>query len=178
MTESSRSKIGWAGKLLTIIVSLFSLFLGGCSETGLTDGDRLVNERMNQTISDYILEHYADSYYPTEKQFEVHKIYGAKEAEDAVDIYLYSYFGGFNKSTGLESQAGHSLPAMIRLKKETDGYSVINYIEPEDGDLFLPSLKKMFPRKYVNKALNDIGNIDDLKEEMDSKVKRWLDEER
>ena len=44
----------------------------------------------------------------TEKQFEVHKVYGTSESNEVLNVYLWSYYGGFNKSTGLENQAGLS----------------------------------------------------------------------
>ncbi|OLS33438.1 hypothetical protein [Bacillus sp. MRMR6] len=164
---------------LVIFLSFVAVFLTGCTGNGvkLTDGDKHVTQEMDEVISNYIVNKYAASYYDTDKQFEVHKVYGTSNVNGVISVYMWSYYGGFNKSTGLENQSGHSLPAVIRLEKKVDTYSVIEYIEPEDGSLYQSSLKKMFPKKYVKLAQQDSGNIKDLQKEMDQKVKQWLEEE-
>jgi hypothetical protein len=130
---------------------------------------------MNELISDYIIQTYADTYYGTEKQFEVHKVYGTSESNGVINVYMWSYYGGFNRATGTESQSGHSLPAVIQLSKRDDHYSVTDYKEPKDGSLYQSSLKKMFPKKYVKSAEQDSENIAGLKKEMDQKVENWLE---
>ncbi|WP_121662198.1 hypothetical protein [Metabacillus litoralis] len=62
---------------------------------------------------------------------------------------MWSFYAGFNKSTGIEEQSGHSLPAVIQLSKKEENYSVIEYIEPQDGSLYQSSLEKMFPKKIL-----------------------------
>ena len=158
------------------------IFLVGCngnevdgSEVTLNDGEANVTKEMHDVISDYIVEKYASLAYPTEKQFEVHKIYGTSESNGVISVYMWSFFAGFNKATGLEEQTGHSLPAVIRLSKNNNQYKVIEYIEPQDGSMYVSSLEKMFPTKYVKYAQQDAGNIDDLQKEMDQKVKKWLE---
>lgn len=164
----------------SVLFLLFgALFLVGCSEkeVNLQDGDMHITEEMNEVISDYIIQKYSSSYLDTEKQFEVHKVYGTNESDGVISVYMWSYYGGFNKSTGIENQAGHSLPAVIRLSKKEENYSVIKYIEPQDGSLYQSSLNKMFPQKYVELAQKDSGNIEDLQKEMDKKVKQWLEKQ-
>lgn len=156
------------------------LIYGGENETesnevDLIDGGRNVTKEMHEVISDYIIEKYASSAYPTEKQFEVHEIYGTSESDGVISVYMWSFFGGYNKATGMEEQTGHSLPAVIRLSKNNNQYKVIEYIEPQDGSMYVSSLKKMFPNKYIKYAQQDVGNIDDLQKEMDKKVKQWLE---
>jgi len=140
------------------------------------DGDKLITQEIDDVISNHIIQHYKPSAYPTEKQFEVHKVYGTREKNDELTVYFWSYFGGYNKSTGTENQTGHSLPAAIQLKKEADYYEVIKYTEPQDGSLYQASLKKMFPEKYLNLVHSDSGNIKDLQIEMELKVEKWLAE--
>ncbi|MBM6617178.1 hypothetical protein [Bacillus suaedaesalsae] len=161
-----------------ILFLLFvALLLAGCSEheVNLEAGDKNVTEVMDEVISDYIIEKYSPSYHGTEKQFEVHKVYGTNEVDGIISVYMWSYYGGFNKSTGIENQAGHSLPVVIRLSKKEGNYSVIEYTEPQDGSLYQSSLKRMFPEKYLKLAQQDSGNIEDLQKEMDKKVKQWLE---
>lgn len=165
-------------KLMIVSLLLFTAILTGCSGSGinLMDGDIHISKEMNEVISNYIIQHYGSSYYDTEKQIEVHKIYGTSESNGVLSVYMWSYFCGFNKSTGTEPQAGHSLPAVIQLKKDGDSYSVVKYKEPEDGSLYPSSLKKMFPKRYLKLVHRDTGNIGDLEKEMDKKVESWLKE--
>ena len=155
------------------------LLLTGCSgnEANLQDGDKHITEEMDEVISDYIIQKYSSSYLDTEKQFEVHKVYGTNETDGVISVYMWSYYGGFNRSTGIENQAGHSLPAVIQLNKKEGNYSVIEYTEPQDGSLYQSSLEKLFPEKYLKLAQQDSGNIEDLQKEMDKKVKQWLEKQ-
>ena len=165
--------------ILNIIFLLFIVALmTGCigNETALKDGDKNITTEMDEVISNYIIQKYSTSYLDTEKQFEVHKVYGTSESEGILSVYMWSYYGGFNKATSTENQAGHSLPAVIRLKKDTDHYSVIEYKEPQNGNLYQSSLKRMFPEKYLKFAQDDSGNKKDLQKEMDKKVNQWLEE--
>lgn len=160
--------------LLLIVV----VFLAGCNgDDNLAHGDKHITEEMNEVISDYIIQKYSKSYSETDKQFEVHEVYGTSELDGVISVYMWSYYGGFNRATGIENQSGHSLPAVIKLSKKEGNYSVIEYIEAQDGSMYLSSLKEMFPKKYVKYAKRDAGNIHDLQKEMDKKVEKWLEEE-
>ncbi|OME86620.1 hypothetical protein BK120_06665 [Paenibacillus sp. FSL A5-0031] len=145
-------------------------------EMQTSNEEKHISDNMNEVISNYIIQKYDSVYYQTEKQFEVHEVYGTSESSGIITVYMYSYFGGFNKFSGLENQAGHSLPAVIRLKKKAAGYVVTEYTEPEDGSLYQSSLKKMFPKKYLDMLHNKTGTLEDLQKEMDNKVQQWLDE--
>ena len=154
--------------------------MAGCSddEINLEDGDKQVTEEMDKVISDYIIQIYTNnSYSVTDKQIEVHKVFGTSELDGIISVYMWSYFNGFNKSTGVETISGHSLPAVIRLSKNEENYSVIEYIEPQDGSLYKSSLEKMFPKKYIKNARQYEGNVQDLQKEMDKKVRQWLEEQ-
>ncbi|MGG1633134.1 hypothetical protein [Paenibacillus sp. NRS-1760] len=138
--------------------------------------EKQLSDDMNEVISNYIIQKYDSVSSQTEKQFEVHEVYGTSESSGIITVYMYSYFGGFNKFSGLEIQAGHSLPAVIRLKKKAEGYVVTEYTEPKDGSLYQSSLKKMFPKKYLDILHNKSGILENLQKEMDNKVQQWLDE--
>ncbi|WP_286230915.1 hypothetical protein [Neobacillus mesonae] len=161
---------------LNIILLFVAALLTGCigNEIELKDGDKHITKTMDRVISDYIVQKYSSAYYHTEKQFEVHKVYGTSESNGVISVYMWSFFGGFNKSTGTQEQAGHSLPAVIHLKKDSGNYMVIKYSEPEDGSLYQSSLEKIFPKKYLKLVQQDAGNVKDLQKEMDKAVKQWL----
>ncbi|WP_438317903.1 hypothetical protein [Sporosarcina sp. FA9] len=162
----------------TIFLLLFcGIFLFACTdkEMKLKDGGTHLSKELNNKISNYIVQQYSTPSQNTDKQFEVHKVYGTSEENDVTTVYFWSYYGGFNKSTGTENQSGHSLPAVMQLKRESDQYTVVKYTEPEDGDLYQSSIKKMFPKKYLKRVYNDAGNSRNLEKEMEAKVKRWLE---
>ena len=102
-------------------------------------------------------------------------MYGTSESEGVITVYMWSFFGGFNRSAGLELQTGHSLPAVIKLSKKGGGYEVTYYKEPLDGSSYSSSIKKLFPEKYIKQIHQDTRNIADLQQAMDQKVKQWLD---
>ncbi|MFC7785445.1 hypothetical protein ACFQWC_13185 [Rossellomorea sp. GCM10028870] len=162
--------------LLLLITAV--LFAGGYGKVlSLIDGEKQITQQIDDAISQYIIQNYSTSYYGTEKQFEVHKIYGTSEKDGILSVYMWSYYGGFNKATGLEAQSGHSLPAVIRLSIKDGTYSVIEYIEPKDGSMYQSSLEKTFPAKYVKTAQRDSGNIGELQKEMERKVEKWIEKQ-
>lgn len=169
----------WRTFKSSILLLFGALFLAGCSgsELNLQDGQKHITEELDEVISEYIIQKYSSSYYETEKQFEVHKVYGTNESNGVLSVYMWSYYGGFNKSTGIQNQSGHSLPAVIRLSKKEENYSVIEYLEPQDGSLYQSSLEKMFPEKYLKLAQQDTGKLDDLRKQMDDKVNKWLEKQ-
>ena len=163
-------------KIAGVLLMMALILLTGCKkEETVSDGDKQITKEMDTVISDYIIEKYSSSYIQTEKQFEVHKVYGTSESDGVTTVYMWSFFGGFNRSAGLAEQTGHSLPAVIKLSKKGGGYEVTDYKEPQDGSSYSSSLKKLFPEKYIKRIHQDTGNIGDLQQEMDQKVKQWLD---
>lgn len=161
--------------IVIMIVLLITLF--GCSKTISTFGSKHVTKEMDEAISDYIIQYYKEVYgSTTEKQFEVHNIYGTEEKDGVVTVYFHSLYEEFNLDTKTEAQAGHSLPALVRLEKDGSTYSVIEYKEPKDGSENAPSIKKMFPDAYEKRAINSANDIEALQTQMDKKVEQWLAE--
>jgi hypothetical protein len=164
-------------KLNSVVYILFLVvIISGCNNRSenLIDGKEQISEEIDNIISDYIIQNSSKVYANTDRSFEVHRIYGTSEKNGVISVYLHSYFGGFNKKTGNVMQGGHSLPALMKIKKDSSGYSVVEYQEPKDGDLYKSSLEKMFPERYSKMELQRKGKINDLEKEMDEKVNRWL----
>lgn len=147
--------------------------LVGCTSFRSSNEVQVTSE-MNKLISDYIIQYYDGVYPKTDKQFEVHKIYGAKETGGVTSVYLYSLFLGFNEKTKTEGQSGHSVPAVIKLKSKDGKYAISHYKEPQDGADFKRSLYKIFPRQYAKEALDDSKNSAGLQKEMNQKAEMWL----
>ncbi|WP_137790295.1 hypothetical protein [Bacillus sp. E(2018)] len=162
-------------KRKTLISWSLLFLLMGCTSFHSSNEVKVTSE-MNELISDYIIQHYDGVYPETDKQFEVHKIYGAKETGGVTSVYLYSLFLGFNERTKTEGQSGHSVPAVIKLSSKDGKYVISNYKEPRDGADFKRSLYKIFPRKYAKKALEDAKNSAGLQKVMQRKAEMWLRE--
>lgn len=133
-----------------------------------------VSEEMDTVISNYILDHNKAGYAPTEQQFEAHKIYGARDVNGIIEVYLYSLFSGFNSNTKDVAQAGGSFPVLIKIKKHDDSFTVVEYKEPDDGAMYETSIKNMFPGNFEKPAINDTGNVKDLEKEIGKQVDEWL----
>lgn len=73
-----------------------------------------------------------------------------------IGFRFFHYFGGVNKKTGNVMQGGHSLPTLMKIKKDSSGYSVVDYHEPKDEDLYKSSLEKMFPERYSKWNCNEL----------------------
>ncbi|GGB63857.1 hypothetical protein GCM10007199_32390 [Fictibacillus barbaricus] len=135
-----------------------------------------VTQEMDKTITDYILKEYQDVYPTTDRQFEAHKVYGAKEKSGVISVYMYSFYLCFNKETGTEGQSGHSVPVLIKLEEQEGKYVVTYYKEPQNDSNYKYALYKMFPRVYAAKALADTGHVKELEKEVQKKAEVWLNQ--
>ncbi|MFK5707531.1 hypothetical protein [Lysinibacillus boronitolerans] len=161
-------------KYIYLILTLTLILFSGCSSS--KGQDIQVTKEMNEIITNHIKEHYKNVYHSGDRQFEAHKVYGAKENRGIVSIYIYSVYKEYRKDEPTE-RSGHSLPALVKLKKDGDTYKVIKYREPEDGSLYANSIKKMFPKEFAKQASLDAGNVPELHEQIDEEVQKWLKEE-
>jgi hypothetical protein len=148
------------------------------NESSTSEQTMNVTDEMDRVISEFIIDYNKDQFFETEKQFEVHKVYGTKETDGIIEVYIYSLYMGFNRGTKDQEQSGRSGPALIKLKKEKDTYSVIEYIEPEDGEMYVESIYEMFPKSYAKKAISDTGYVNQLDAEIKKKVAKWLEEDK
>jgi PBP1b-binding outer membrane lipoprotein LpoB len=162
-----KKKLGF----ISIVFLIFALLLAGCSDQGKPVK---VTKSMNQVISNYILKFNTKVNPKTDKQFEAHKIYGAaKKYSGIIEVYLYYAYEEFNRSSERQAVNGGALPVRIKLKKTNGTYKVVGYKEAEDGSAHSDSIRKMFPKEYAEKALNESGSAP-LQKEIDVKVVKWL----
>ncbi len=152
--------------VISVFIGLF-IFLNGGTKVKVT-------QQMDDTITQYIKDKYKNVYNKNEKhkQFEAHKVYGAKEKFNIITVYIYSVYKEFNPAT-FEQSAGHALPARIRLLKQQKHFKVISYTEPEDGELYTSSVKRMFPKEYTRKVFQDTGNLSYLDHEIEEEFRDW-----
>ncbi|MFT8317417.1 MAG: hypothetical protein ABF651_03960 [Sporolactobacillus sp.] len=157
--------------LSTLILFFTLLLLCGCSNFGKSVK---VTAAMNRAVSSSILVHNKGLYSKADKSFEAHKIYGATEKNGETDVFTYTLFETFNRSTKTTVQAGGAGPVLIKLKKQRRSYKAVNYKEAKDGSMYADSIKKMFPRRYANEAISDSENTTDLETKIQKKVSSWL----
>lgn len=131
---------------------------------------------MDDVISDYIVDFNKTRYLESDKAFEAHKLLGTEEKNGLVYAYIYSLYKGYSfVDEKFKEVSGGFLPALVVLKNESSGYTVIQYKEPIDGSLFAPSIRKMFPDKYADQVLS--GSVDassELQEQISVKARKWL----
>ncbi|WP_078381233.1 hypothetical protein [Sutcliffiella halmapala] len=154
-----------------VLVIFVVIFLVGYS---YSIQSKEIPDEMDVAITEFIINHNKTRFGETEKQFEVHKIYGTEEKDGIIHVYMYSLYNGYNRTTGAYPRSGGSYPVYLSLKKEENDYTILEYMEPDDGYYHVTSIKEMFPRKYVNKAIRDSGNISGLEKEMTKQVEEWL----
>jgi len=155
-----------------LLITFTLIIITGCSSRQ----DVQVTKEMNEIISNNIKNHYKNIYLEDDNQFEAQKVYGAKESRGIIHIYIYSVYKEFRKDEPTE-RSGHSLPALVKLKKDGVTFKVIEYKEPKDGSLYASSIKKIFPKEFASRALHDLGNVPELHEQINEEVKKWLKEE-
>jgi len=85
---------------------------------------------------------------------------------------LYEGYAFANGKFG--SSCGGSNPALVVLRKDKDKFTVVKFQQPEDGDEYGPSTKRMFPRKYAEEAMGDSGRDLGLEKQIKLNAKKWL----
>jgi len=164
-------------KKLVVITSMAMLILiyFGCINGKWGNNKISLNNEANEVISDYIVNYNVGAYYKTDKQFEAHKVYGTEEKDGLINVYMYSRFQGFTfVDGGFEGRTSGEGPVLVKLKKENNKYSVVEYNEGDPVHDDEESLKKIFPKRYIRKALHDSGHSLNLHEQINTKAREWL----
>nr|WP_179863216.1 peptidase M56 [Bacillus pseudomycoides] len=137
-----------------------------------------INSKLDSFITESIISWNKERFNHTEKQFETHLLYGTEEVDGKIHVYLHSLLQGYKRETGDVAQAGHFLPVRVTVRKHGDEYVLEDYKEPYDGEQNEPSLRKMFPNKYADQALNVKNDtVHSLEKQMGQSVNKWLNEE-
>ena len=59
-----------------------------------------------------------------------------------------------DEAGNLEVQSGSHIPTVITVDMEGNGYSLVEYWIPRDGDLYAPDIRDKFPARYQGQALD------------------------
>lgn len=137
-------------------------------------------KNMNSAISEYVLNDYFNwSNVESKTKFEAHKIYGLEEKGKEIYAYGYVMFFAYDfskeidKNKEMEEEAGGCKPIVFIMEKKGEEYDLKGHLEPEDGVEYLPSVKKIFPPKYVDIILDEVVIQKELKDNILEQVKKY-----
>lgn len=114
----------------------------------------LGGEAVGDNLGTVIMEHNSGSYSDGECCAEGHIVLGSESSEKCEVYYLATTYGEYGFENGRLVKTSGTGVIPVRLTLAADG-SVTEYREPMDGSGYLPSLKEMFPEKYVKLVQGD-----------------------
>lgn len=95
-------------------------------------------------------------------------------------VYVLTTYGEYQfiDDILIESSGCGILPAVITFQINQDGsYTTLNYQEPEDGGMYLDSIKELFPQRLQARCLNageDSALVSDLRSQQDQYAAAYL----
>ena len=119
--------------------------------TLLTGGDGVPE---SNAVSEAILLYNSSDYLHGECNAEGHVILGTEQSSDGNNIfYLLTTYGEyvFENDRFVKVSGSGIIPVRLTLAPDD---TIIEYKQPDDGSLWLPSLKEMFPKEYADIALD------------------------
>lgn len=139
--------------LIVVCIIIISLFVGYLSKD---ENEEIVASDLNVAISQAIISNNEGGYKDGETVAEGHIILGTSEESENIVIYALTTYGeyGFENNIFTKISGTGIIPTRIEFNKDNDGYSLVEYIEPKDGSKYMESIKEMFPKNLVNKAIN------------------------
>lgn len=106
---------------------------------------------VDKAVSAAILKENRDHYLDDECIAEGHTILGTEEEGDRVTAYTLAMFGGYQFQDGnlVKNSGSGAIPTVMTFKRGEDGtYSLTDYKTAQDGSLYTPSIKEMFPEEF------------------------------
>ncbi|WP_088068071.1 hypothetical protein [Gottfriedia luciferensis] len=160
--------------LIGTLISILFIICVGCAINTMKINSKY-DKNMDKVITRYLIDRFYDpndpNYGDSTKAFEVHHVFGTETKKNVTTFYINSAFGVFRQSIDA-ILSGYVVPAVIKIKKTNSSYEVIDYEEPRDGKLYVETVKKMFPKKYVNRVLSN-GTREELNKKLLKQVHEW-----
>ena len=140
-----------------------------------TDDDKL-DDALGQFIDLSIAEHH--NYKNDECIFVERKVIGKKTFLNETTVYLWVLVEGYSNNNGITQEHGSSLPTVITVKKDPEGFAVkgnggyklVEYWEPRDGSYYAKDIRSKFPWYMHSKVFGSQDYIDELSESIERKV--------
>lgn len=102
-------------------------------------------------VSAAILDKNMERYLAGECAGEGHIILSTEEEKDQVTVYMLAMFGWYQFQDGnfVKSSGSDAIPTVMTFQREKDGsYLLSDYKTAQDGSLYTPSIKELFPEKF------------------------------
>jgi hypothetical protein len=159
-------------RLLNGVLAIGCIIAGTVyAASGSSKGEKYT-KKIDNVISSYLVQKFHNSNDSSEKGFEVHHVYGTETKDDVTTAYILSEYGEFQKSS-YDMLSGQVVPAVIKMKQTGSSYEVIDYKEAKDGEMYVDSIKEMFPEQYAEQILKEKSNSFDLNAQLMKEVHEW-----
>ncbi len=106
---------------------------------------------LETAVSSAIINENRERYLTGECAGEGHTVLGTVENEDQVKVYLLAMFGWYQFQDGnfVKLSGSGAIPTVLTFHHNQDGaYSLNDYDTAQDGSLYTPSIKELFPEEY------------------------------
>lgn len=104
-----------------------------------------IDSELDEFLSDTIIEHNRDGFYPGAFACEAHEIYDIKSADDLITVYMTEMYSEYDYIFGeVKDVSGCVVPTAITVRKTDEGYSLVEYWEPRDGAYYSDDIKEKF----------------------------------
>ena len=88
---------------------------------------------------------------------ESHFVFGNKETNDTVTVYLLEEYARFGFQNGFFTDVGGGrTPAVYSFRKTDDGYTLLSKEYAKDGSYYVPSIKELFPHRWAKQILRGL----------------------
>lgn len=141
--------------------------------TGLEAGEL---EKISAAVSNAIKSK-GGGYAQGETETEGHIILSVQEENNIIKVYTVASYGafGFENEIFTKISGSGAIPTvMIFSKGEDDDYNLLEYKEPQDGSLYIRSIKNMFPKALQRKALSADKYYSDLSKQQEAQAHEYL----
>ncbi len=127
----------------------------GWANYELHETDNTAVTDIDEAVSKAILDLNSKRRWSGECPAEGHIIFGTKEKENAVTVYMLERFSSYGFVDGwFISVGGHSIPCVMMFEKEDGKYTFTDVEYAEDGSHYTKSIKRMFPKIYEHRVHN------------------------
>lgn len=182
------------GLFMLLFIILFSFIIFNSYNHKLIEDDNypvykvvhLDNKELNPILNKYILDNIlskegkVDEYHE-EKNFTSFKIFSVEEKTNS-NYYVYAWvlestYSYSAISGDLSEQSGASYPCRFEVKKDKDGFSVVNCDIPRDGNYYDKDKKIYFPiyvREEIDLVHDKNGVYDQLSDDILNQAKNYF----
>ncbi|MGL6104954.1 M56 family metallopeptidase [Romboutsia sp.] len=155
-----------------LILTLSGVLLTSARENQNNKG----NESLEGAISQALLNS-TIKFNGSEVETEGHIILDKEEKNNNIKVYMITSTGEFGFENGIFtlSSGTSCLPTAMTFEKDSNGnYKYINREELQDGAYYEDSIKKVFPKKLWESALNSNKYYEELTKQQEEQAKYYL----